>query len=579
MRIITATATASPLLILVVLLLFSGVDLFAEAWNCNTHKEVQVSSYPWQLQRRRVVFSAPSPSSFSLSVVIPSVTTTRLIYSPFTCRHSDSHWRLAANSNIDDDDDDDDEPPEVDVNAFRSSASSMSTAAYGWNSGRSSPATRKAMGRSATSTATIHICGNCGSEFVKWMGRCPTCKEWNTLQEHAVVREPSTAFGSGGGATARPSFGRSSPPPPRPGSWLDSLVHHYYDGALGPVGNVPVRITDLTARDKKNHDDGTPYSSSFRRTRIPNDDELNTVLGGGIMKGSLTLLGGDPGVGKSTLLLQAASSVAQWSTPTMGIGMGLPPPLPTDPKEAEQLPRGPVWYVSGEENPEQIASRAVRLGIDEPELYLLRETHVDTLCEQVVAQHMKAIPSTAAAPMLDDDDDDEADGVAMARATGQQPLPLALLVIDSIQTMVCDAGGSSSAGGVTQVRECVAMFLRLAKSTGIPIMLIGHVTKSGDVAGPRTVEHMVDCVLYLEGTMDGSSGGVTNLRMLRASKNRFGSADEVGVYEMTRGRLLPVSDPSSLFLAHRNDQEDAEGCAIAVSFHRLEAAELQSCTY
>jgi DNA repair protein RadA/Sms len=139
-----------------------------------------------------------------------------------------------------------------------------------------------------------------------------------------------------------------------------------------------------------------------------------------------------------------------------------------------------------------------------------------------------------------------------------------LVVIDSTQTMVCDAGGASFAGGIAQVRECVAVFLRLAKSTGIPIVLIGRVTKSGDVAGPRTVEHMVDCILYLEGTSESGSG-LSNLRTLRTSKNRFGSSDEVGVYEMTRGRLLPVSDPSSLFLARRNDKEDAEGCAIAVS--------------
>jgi len=198
---------------------------------------------------------------------------------------------------------------------------------------------------------------------------------------------------------------------------------------------------------------------------------------------------------------------------------------------------GPVWYVSGEENAGQIASRAARLGaLDVSELFLLQETHVDTLCAQVVAQSQ---PQT--------------DGEGNPTIT---PLPLSLLVIDSIQTMVCDAGGSSAAGGVTQVRECVAQLLRLAKTTQIPIVLIGHVTKSGDVAGPRTVEHMVDCVLYLE--------GIQQLRMLRASKNRFGSADECGVYQMTH-RLQPVSDPSSLFLQNRPILEDAEGCSVALS--------------
>jgi len=136
--------------------------------------------------------------------------------------------------------------------------------------------------------------------------------------------------------------------------------------------------------------------------------------------------------------------------------------------------------------------------------------------------------------------------------------------------MVCEAGGTSSAGGITQVRECVALFLRLAKSTGIPIFLVGHVTKSGEVAGPRTVEHMVDCVLYLEGGDHRTVGGV-NLRMLRAAKNRFGSADEVGVYKMTSGRLMPVSDPSSLFLSDHLNTEDNEGCAISLTLEGLRA--------
>lgn len=481
--------------------------------------------------------------------------------------HSRSHsfaFSLNANrqfENEDDYDDDDDEPPEIgDVASFRTNRSgAASVTAFGWNKGRSSPATRKAMGTSGTSTANIHICANCGSEFVKWMGRCPTCKEWNTLQEHAVVRQPATPTSAS--SAARPVFGRSGSGS-RPGSWLDSDLSSF--SSLGPVGNIPIRITSLTAQEK--HD--TPSAANRkRRVRVPDDDELNTVLGGGIMKGSLTLLGGDPGVGKSTLLLQVAGSVARLSVPTMGIGMGLPPPSST---LADDELRGPVWYVSGEENPDQIASRAIRLGIDEPELYLLRETHVDTLCEQIVSHHLNQLPYQQQKPYSkhakaadDNDDDDIEDDLDSAKSPQEARPPLSLVVIDSIQTMVCNAGGASFAGGITQVRECVAMFLRLAKSTGIPILLIGHVTKSGDVAGPRTVEHMVDCILYLEG-MSESGSGLTNLRMLRTSKNRFGSSDEVGVYEMTRGRLLPVSDPSSLFLAHRNDKEDAEGCAIAV---------------
>lgn len=156
------------------------------------------------------------------------------------------------------------------------------------------------------------------------------------------------------------------------------------------------------------------------------------------------------------------------------------------------------------------------------------------------------------------------------------PLAPSMMVLDSIQTMMCDAGGSSASGGVTQVRECVALLLRLAKSTGIPIVLIGHVTKSGEVAGPRTVEHMVDTVLYLEGTDKNS----LNLRMLRASKNRFGSNMAVGMYEMS-DRLVPVSDPSSLLLADRVTNKDSEGCAIALSMEgvRVMTVEVQAlCT-
>ena len=194
----------------------------------------------------------------------------------------------------------------------------------------------------------------------------------------------------------------------------------------------------------------------------------------------------------------------------------------------------------------QIASRAMRLGLPTPELYLLSETHADSLC-QMVYQACAASRDTN----LQREDDQP------------KQRPPSLLVIDSIQTMVCNAGGASAAGGITQVRECVALFLRLAKSARVPIVLVGHVTKSGGVAGPRTVEHMVDCVLYLEGPAQG--GSMSNIRILRASKNRFGSSDEIGVYEMTRGRLLPVSDPSSLFLAHRATQEDMDGSATAIA--------------
>lgn len=441
------------------------------------------------------------------------------------CRSPEERHYLRAKAEDEDEDNDDDDYldiPEVDVSQFKPPTKMVS---FGLNRGRSSPSQRKAMGTSGSSTTTVHVCTNCGGETVKWHGRCPTCKEWNTLQEVAVQRERSSSSGgggnrpifSGGGSRSRPSS-----------SWVAGTD----GGGLGggtfynnpqeeEFINQPVRITKVFDQKGRN-------SHQNQRTAIPDDQEMTTVLGGGIMKGSLTLLGGTPGVGKSTLLLQTAASVASIASN-----------------------QGPVWYVSGEETAEQIASRAQRLKIAEHELWLLSETHVDSLAEQIVALM-------------------EADATNTSQALFKGAKPPSLLVIDSIQTMICDAGGNSAAGGVTQMRECVALLLRLAKSTGIAILLVGHVTKSGDVAGPRTIEHMVDCVLYLEGV--GITGdNIMNLRMLRASKNRFGSSDEVGVYEMTAGRLLPVSDPSSLLLAHRLDTEDSEGCAINVAVEGLRA--------
>ena len=423
-----------------------------------------------------------------------------------------------------DEEEDDDEPPEVgDVETFRfknshggnsassSSSSSSTPISFGYNKGRSSPTTRKAIGKSSSSIATIYLCTHCGSEYVQWMGRCPTCKEWNTIQEHVVSRATTP---SGSSSSLRPMFGGGKSSAfttnERPvGSWLDDLPSYNGGGGGGGanIGNVPIRITDLISSSSNSTTSTTINGDSTnhqRRIMIPDDDELNTVLGGGIMKGSLILLGGDPGVGKSTLALQIAGTIAtQLSQPPLKIGMGKPSPSGTT-ASSNNGNLGPVWYVSGEENPDQIASRAMRLGIGTTsassretapsELYLLRQTHVDSLCEQVVSHHMQPMHqhqhrSPSVSSDHDDDDDDDHDDASFSAQPPQSNLPISLLIIDSIQTMVCDAGGTSHAGGITQVRECVAMFLRLAKSINVPILLIGHVTKSGEVAGPRTVEH------------------------------------------------------------------------------------------
>jgi len=361
-------------------------------------------------------------------------------------------------------------------------------------------------------------------------------------------------------------------------SWLDGIDG---GGMSGSSVGGPVRVTDVyqeIVRDKGNS--GSDKSSHFTtasRLSIPDDEEMNTVLGGGIMPGSIILLGGDPGVGKSTLLLQMAggiASVADRSLQYQGIGMGPPVPSPTtqsELKEDEIKPKtqqndiGPVLYISGEENANQIASRALRLGIVDPEMLLWCETDADIIAD--------AVANSMYGPPLSFDSDDE-------NTKAKPPLSRSpsLVIIDSIQTMLCDAAGSSSAGGITQVRECVGLFLRLAKSTGVPIVLVGHVTKSGDVAGPRTVEHMVDSVLYLEaGAL--IDGGTTSLRVLRAAKNRFGSSEEVGVYEMNSGgRLVPVSDPSSYFLSNRIEHADSEGCAVSIVLEgiRTMAVEVQA---
>lgn len=236
-------------------------------------------------------------------VLSPAVTTTRSTRTRII--HNDCPRKRTTilkqyKYNDDNDEEDDDEPPDVDISAFSppSSLAASSVLSYGWNKGRSSPTTRKAMGRSASSVARIHLCTNCGSEFVKWMGRCPTCKEWNTLQEHAVTRQaPAEPASSRGGL--RPLFGRSRTSAL---SWLDGIAS---TGTSDDpfAANRPVRVTDLYGANNNTTSSSSSSNgnsnSAFRQPRIviPNDDELNMVLGGGIMKGSLLLVGGEPGVG------------------------------------------------------------------------------------------------------------------------------------------------------------------------------------------------------------------------------------------------------------------------------------------
>ncbi|HBB60824.1 MAG TPA: DNA repair protein RadA [Lachnospiraceae bacterium] len=296
---------------------------------------------------------------------------------------------------------------------------------------------------------SVFFCQNCGYESSKWMGQCPACHQWNTFVEEVVSVK-----------TAAPAAGRSS--------------------GSGRARMTPKSLSEISL------DQGNRITTGI--------GELDRVLGGGIVKGSLILIGGDPGIGKSTLLLQVCRHISD-----RGIH---------------------VLYVSGEESLQQIKMRAVRIGQFRDELKLLAETDLGDI-ESVIGQ---ARPE--------------------------------LVIIDSIQTMYNESV-SSSPGSVSQVRESTGVLLRIAKSMQIPIFIVGHMTKDGTVAGPRVLEHMVDTVLYFEGEKRES------YRILRAAKNRFGSTNEIGVFEMRAEGLAEVANPSEYMLEGR--PEGASGSVVACS--------------
>ncbi|MCX6807136.1 MAG: DNA repair protein RadA [Candidatus Berkelbacteria bacterium] len=281
---------------------------------------------------------------------------------------------------------------------------------------------------------TIYVCKSCGNESLKWTGRCSVCGEWNTMSEISVT--PVT----------RSSIDKDVKP-----EKLSSIKIEQYQ-------RVPT------------------FSAEFDR-----------VLGGGIVPGSVILLGGEPGIGKSTLLLQIVSSATKHKNKK-------------------------VLYVSGEESKEQLKMRAERLKINSEGIYLLSETNVDFVIQSLSTMDQKALPE--------------------------------LLIIDSIQTMY-DETYPSTPGSIVQVRECALKLQQVAKSKDIPIIMIGHITKDGSVAGPKTLEHLVDVVLYLEGER------LQNLRLLHDTKNRFGATEEVGVFEMTEKGLSEVKNPSKIFLEEK----------------------------
>jgi DNA repair protein RadA/Sms len=282
---------------------------------------------------------------------------------------------------------------------------------------------------------TSYVCGNCGARTPQWQGQCPACEAWNTLEVAA------SSLGAAGGPKRHPGAGTAAGP-----------------AASRTIADI-VQQPDVRA--------------------VTGIGELDRVLGGGLVAGSVVLLGGDPGIGKSTLLLQAADALSRERS---------------------------VLYVSGEESVRQVAARAQRLGLDATTLRLGAETRVESILDEASAAQAQ------------------------------------VLVVDSIQTMQTELS-ESSAGSAVQVRESAARLVRYAKASGTAVLLIGHVTKEGQIAGPRILEHMVDTVLYFE------SDPASRFRVVRAVKNRYGSANELGVFAMAEQGLREVRNPSAIFLS------------------------------
>ena len=277
---------------------------------------------------------------------------------------------------------------------------------------------------------SVYVCSQCGFETSKWNGKCPNCGEWNTLEECEVSVHKS-------------------------------------------AGNKAVSVRDISDKIVKIGAIDASYEEVRYSTGL---NELDRVLGGGLVKGSLVLLGGEPGIGKSTMLLQICEYLGDDHT---------------------------VLYVSGEESVRQIKLRAERLGVSNENLYLLACTDCEETCSVIVKEKPE------------------------------------IVIIDSIQTMNI-SGISSAQGSITQVRECTNLFMKTAKSEEIPMFIVGHVNKDGAIAGPKVMEHIVDCVLYFEGQRNLS------YRILRSIKNRFGSTNEIGVFEMVDTGLVEVENPSMM---------------------------------
>ncbi len=306
----------------------------------------------------------------------------------------------------------------------------------------------------AKQPATIFVCSNCGGQQRKWLGRCPDCGEFNTLVEERFRPTAQTV-----------------------GKVSSSSKTRLSTNSFREV--KPISYSDIESQDDMRTSSGI--------------EEFDRVLGGGIVAGSLVLIGGAPGIGKSTLVIQVADKLSKSNTR--------------------------VLYVSGEESERQIKMRGERLGLNAENLFLLPETNLEAILSEVEKLQPDAI------------------------------------IVDSIQT-VFSPSVESAPGSVSQVREVAGQFMIFAKATGTPVFLIGHVTKEGSIAGPKALEHIVDTVLYFEGDRHH------NHRIIRATKNRFGAANEIGIFEMTGEGLIAVGNPSEVFLQER--PEGASGSVVTV---------------
>ena len=307
---------------------------------------------------------------------------------------------------------------------------------------------------------TVFVCGNCGYESAKWLGKCPACNEWNSFYEEKI-------------------------------------------------NNVAVSSNNPSGKQKSATPRKLKEVEGIDATRISTGiDELDRVLGGGLVKGSLVLVGGEPGIGKSTLILQICDQI---------------------------IGEGKVLYVSGEESAEQVKIRADRLNINNDNIMFLGETDIDIIQEAILNTNPK------------------------------------LVIIDSIQTMYSE-DITSAAGTVSQVREITARIMRICKENNITTIIIGHVTKDGNIAGPRVLEHMVDTVLYLEGERYFS------YRMLRSVKNRFGSTNELGMFEMKNEGMVEITNPSSILISEREDNPTGSVVVASMEGTRPLLIELQALT-